>query len=260
MNCKRYQNWIPEAALGALGASRQAQLDAHVLACPACARALEAERRLLAAIDQGLARNVAAQPSAEFAARVRMRLAEEREQMRPSAGWLPGRPILVTFAALAALAALVLAVRFVQRAPQRTQLTTPSAPIRTATPSARELATVTRPPARALLPAPTHRASGTVAHGSEGARSGRENQTPQLQVLVRPGQWAGITALYRAAQSGRVDTSSLAERPAMDLDPLQVPPVEIKPLVTAALEAPKPLNSSEAEDIDTQGDKHENPQ
>ena len=82
MDCKRYKSWLSDAVAGALGPAREAELRAHVEACSDCRALLERERALFEAIDRGVQAHLAAAPSPEFAARARMRLAEEAA--RPS--------------------------------------------------------------------------------------------------------------------------------------------------------------------------------
>jgi hypothetical protein len=74
-----------------------------------------------------------------------------------------------------------------------------------------------------------------LAYRPAEARSGAFDQAPHLEVLVEPGQWSAIVAAYRAAQSGRVDAESLADKPAQDEPPISLKPVEIAPVTVAEL-------------------------
>ena len=67
-----------------------------------------------------------------------------------------------------------------------------------------------------------------------------DSGAPQLQVQIQPGQWAAITSLYRAGQSGKVNETA-KDVPADQ--PLQVTPVEVPPLVVAELQDPQPVGS-----------------
>ncbi|HEY6290090.1 MAG TPA: zf-HC2 domain-containing protein [Terriglobia bacterium] len=247
MNCEPYRKWIKAAVLGGLDASHRAQLEAHLTGCPCCRTSFEAEQRLLAAIDQGLAASLEERPSPEFAARVRMRLAEEGQRMRAETGWPAGFWIPASVVGLAALAALILAIGSGWHA-------------RTAPQPAKQMARATapgRPASMAGLPSvgtekasPTFASSPTQEHGSHIAgRPGRarkrgpdrlEDQPPQFQILVEPGQWRAIVAAYRAAQSGRADNDSLTHQPFADEQPVEVKPVEIEPIVVAELYPAKP--------------------
>ena len=77
MDCKHVTNRLSDLALGGLDGPRRAEVEAHVEQCPSCRAALERERRLAAAIDREVAAHLATEPSSDFAARVRLRLAQE---------------------------------------------------------------------------------------------------------------------------------------------------------------------------------------
>ncbi len=104
MDCKQYKENLAAAALGALEPRREAEFAAHLAGCAACRAALDDERRLLDAVDRGVAASVAAEPSAEFAARVRRRLDQEPQPTHSwFGGWVPA-----TAGALAVLALVAL--------------------------------------------------------------------------------------------------------------------------------------------------------
>lgn len=255
MSCKRYQKSIREAALGALGAAERAHLEAHLIACADCARAFDAERKLLAAIDEGLRQSADAQPSAEFAGKVRMRLAAERE--RGDSSPAHGRRIWAPIGALAAVAALVLAVWFGRRpsnpVPQRTRAAAPSSPPRKLLPGATEQAVTIRPGAPA-------------AHGGRPAFAARRKRAKaahrtHLEVMVEPGQWAAVMNLYDSlwapAQSrnraggSRSGARSPGQRTASEAEnPSAEQPIEIRPLRIAPLDPP---GESQVEDVESPG-------
>jgi len=252
MNCQDYQQWIEDAALGAIAGriadeidgSRRAQLDAHLAACPECHRAFEAAQKLYAAIDEGVAARVEGMPSGDFAARVRMRLADERERAQLR-WWRPG--IWIPALGSAALALLLLSIWIARRPnehrhypPQQQIAHTPVAP-KPASPGSvtpPEQASVTRPPATPAAPRRS-RVAGATRQSRE-RKSSPDSGAPQLQVQVQPGQWAAITSLCRAGQSGKVNETA-KDVPADQ--PLQVKPVEIPPLVVAEIQDPKPVGS-----------------
>jgi hypothetical protein len=252
MNCEPYGEWIREAALGALEVPHEAQLKAHLAECQECRESFAAEQRLLAAIEQGLAATPSGKPSPEFAARVRMRLAAGGQSMRPEGRWRPGFWIPASVVGLAALAALILAIW-------------PGWHARTAPPPANKVARGTAPgtpasmaglslvgTAKASAPfisSPAWEHASHIAARPERARkrgpARPEDQPPQFQVLVEPGQWRAIVAAYRAAQSGRVVAESLAEKTAQDQQPISLKPVEITPVTIAELYPVKPTEPAE---------------
>jgi len=249
MNCQDYQEWIEDAALGAIAGvidhTRRAQLDAHLAACSECRREFEAAQRLYVAIDRGVAAGVEGVPSADFAERVRMRLAaeSERAQLRwwRSAIWIPA----LGTAALA----LVLLTLWIARRPAGQRLQAPKqqtvqslAPT-SAPPSnmkAPEQARVTRPPATPVVPRQLSRASGAAPQNRR-PEAAPDSQAPQLQVQIQPGQWAAVKSLYRAGQDGSL--KDVAAAAATSEEPLQVKPVEVPPLVIAELQDPQPVGS-----------------
>jgi Putative zinc-finger len=245
MRCKAYQKWIREAALGVLTAVRRTQLDAHLATCANCALFFEAEQALLAAIDHGLRCDQDAQPSPDLAARVRLRMAAERE--RSSSPGVSGRRFWGPISALAAVATLLLAIWFARRPPrpfpQQAKAAAPPtavhSPSRPGTAEPRSARNVSGPLTASV------QTSRHKFHGAGSRHATREDRAAQLQVLVQPGQWAGIMALYRAAQAGRVDAGSLAATSAHKEGPLKMEPLEISPLTIATLQPPKPIEPVE---------------
>ncbi len=124
MGCKRFENDLVDAALKGLSPRRSERLRAHLAGCEACRETLEEKRRLAQAIDHGLAESLAYEPSAEFAARVRQRIAQPDAAER---GWWSAWKL----AAVGALAALALLAAWMLRphveAPVRVAKATPGA-------------------------------------------------------------------------------------------------------------------------------------
>jgi hypothetical protein len=247
MNCERFQEWIEEAALGVLDASRRAQLDTHLEACAQCRARFGAEQKLFAAIDQGIAARVQGNPSAEFAARVRMRLADERERVGFRFWWKPAAWIPIM--AGAALALLVLTVWFVRRPvhpPGREMAriaSRPSTPAPVARTNGSSEQARLKPPRSASAPRPRYTSAG-VSRADRRRQASPETKQPQLQVQIQPGQWAAVNSLYRAGQAGLLKGAQ--DQPASPEQPLQVKPVEISPLVVAELQDPKPVGTDDA--------------
>ncbi len=225
MACERYKTDLIDAALGTLETRRDDELHAHLVNCPACRAALEAERRLLAAIDDGIAASVAAEPSPEFAARVRRRLEQETMRGRPwLAAWIPA-----TAGALAILA--LVAVWFARREATGSG-TRPS----TQTTVARRQQTPDRETAAQQSTGPPSLAIQSGYGGPERPSRTRARQGPwrrpglpgQAEILISPGERAGVLRLYDALRSGRVDAASLpAERTPLGLTELKIAPLEL---------------------------------
>ena len=269
MDCKRYKSWLSDAVAGALGPAREAELRAHVEACSDCRALLERERALFEAIDRGVQAHLAAAPSPEFAARARMRLAEEAA--RPSkyglnAGsrlgtWLAprfwprfGLATSVPAAAAALLAFAVLTV-WLARRPASHRPTSPQA-----------VAQKDSAP-RAQLPAVASQVSGHQAQPRLATRTvGASEAQPsndtrrQLRGLRRPprrvdssiggslpevivdkNEQESLAKLYESINSGRVDVASLAAVPPgfeRQPDGSLVPvPLKIAPLDIAKLDS-----------------------
>jgi hypothetical protein len=239
MSCEDYREWIEEAAVGALDASRQARLNAHLAGCAHCRESLAAAERLLREIDRGLIASLDRQPSPEFAGRVRMRLAGENVRARPRAWWTAGAWVP---ASAAALAALVLAVWLVRQPPrplrQPVSSVTPGASARNGAP--REQAKVT-PPRLSLTPAQPARAASRTPSARPHPRSTPPTGAPQFQVLVERGQWAAVVKLYNSVWAPEPGSGfANASRPSGPApgpdaaeqaeDQLVLKPIEIKPL------------------------------
>jgi hypothetical protein len=260
MNCQDYQEWIEDAALGAIAGStagsihgsRRTQLDAHLAACPECRRAFEAAQNLYAAIDRGVAAGVEGTPSGAFAAGVLARLGAR-------ASWLPfdpaalraGRPwsqgwwrrrIWIPALGSAALALLLLSIWIARRPNQHRQQPPKQQIAQAVTASPEGLGVRVRGPGAGGEGSVVARGQGPRPRSN---RSRRRQSTPdsgalQLQVQIQPGQWAAVTSLYRAGQSGKVNETG-KDVPADQ--PLQMTPLEVSPLVVAELQDPKPVGS-----------------
>ncbi len=231
MACERYTDRLEDAALGALDPARDAELSAHVSTCRECRAGLERERLLVAAMEQGIVASVAGDPSPEFVARLRRRLAEEAARPRFGfAGWVP---VAVPVVALAALAIVLLAPR-------------PS-----------------RPPANSAKtrePAETGRAERAASPLSPGARNehpavrkGLRKATPRRgpnvgnepEVVVEKGEWDAVVKFYDAVWNRRVDASTVA-RGTQAGDIPGPKPLEVAPLEIAMLDS----GSGPAEEVD----------
>jgi hypothetical protein len=231
MSCERFKTRLVDFALGA----EDVELRAHLDACAPCRAELEAQRALLASIDRGLASLVSEEPSGDFAAHVRHRIAENASAPHPwFAGWMP-----VTAAALALVVLVgVLAIGRPPRPPQSAGVT-PPAPV-----APTEKARAAAPPNAVRTAAPP-----SVARGPRPPHEGQMAANREPEVLVPRGEMAAVMRLYDASWNGQADGASLmaAAIPTSEsLKPLTTPELKISPLVIERLdEEGKPRGSSE---------------
>jgi hypothetical protein len=247
MNCTRYRRWVKRSELNSLGAPRQAKLDAHLARCDGCRELLDRERQLAETINLALTASVAAAPSADFAARVRVRLAEESKRARPQLAWVHRGWIPVSFAGIVALAMFLAVVWPAWRHWKQRQ------PVKQV---ARRSAPTTPAPVASLSPAATGYGAAVVASGAAHARvrsatarferaetnrsTRTEDDVPQFQVMLEPGQSRAILAAYRAAQTAHVDADALAQTSDGDEQLEKIKPIEIIPVVVAELYPEEP--------------------
>lgn len=223
MDCKQYKESLADAALGALEGRREAELRAHLTECRACRVVLAEQTLLFEAIYRGLDASISGEPSPDFAARVRMGLAEERPPRRL---WLP---VWASVAAGALAVLLLAAVWLARREPvvPRGFESAPGAanqrqaPIAEGGPS--EKAALRPLPTRPVEQASARRG---VAPPRKAVRWAA--RTDELEVLVPWGERAAVLRLYAAVWTGRADPASLLAQPA-PLEPgaLKIPPLEV---------------------------------
>jgi hypothetical protein len=240
MTCNGYRKWIKRAALNLLDASRQAKLGAHLVECDGCRALCESECQLVKAINLALTASVAAAPSPGFTARARIRLAEERETARPRPAWVRSGWIPVSVAGVVALAtflAVIWPVLRQRKQPQSVKQTANMSAPGTQAPVA-SLPSAVTDSAGAVFGAAHARIRNTTARHEparthDSARA--EDNPPQFQVMVEPGQWNAIVVAYRAAQSAHVDTRALTQTSDQEEQPVEMKPIEIKPVAIAEL-------------------------
>ena len=119
MICERFKTRLLDFALGA----EDAALRSHIEACSSCRAELDAHRALVSSIDRGVSSMAAGEPSGDFAAQVRRRIAEQAAPHPWFAAWLP-----VTAAAALVLVAFValLTIGRPPRPPQTMRVTPPA--------------------------------------------------------------------------------------------------------------------------------------
>ncbi|HEV2419689.1 MAG TPA: zf-HC2 domain-containing protein [Terriglobia bacterium] len=235
MNCKRYAKWINEAALGALDATREAEFRRHLLECPRCQTQIEREQRLLAAIDQTVARSLAAEPVANLYVQTRQRIAEGASA---KVGFSPPLRALATVAAACVIVvAIVLAWKAQRRSVQQ------AAPTVTV---AREehVPQAVRHETRTVTPSGNGARQVAVSHSKRRTRLRHPGNNPSHQdtlpqVLVPKNEMALVLELYNGVRTGKIDGASLLAVPhgfTREKDgTLESAPIEIKPIEIARL-------------------------
>jgi hypothetical protein len=217
MACEKYSGWMTDAALGGLRREEAAELHTHVAACYGCRSEWNAARTLAAVVDHGVEALLAGEPSPQFAARLRARLAEEPA---PAAWPLFTWPRL---AAGALVAAVLLVTMLLTRAPERRGIV---APMATNTSGATE-----QPHPRKAGATPT-RVAGRLPAGSRHGRVRVDRRYGPLtfEVLVPKGQLSAALILSEGVSAGTIDGAQLARLAERSTEPLDVRALEIQPL------------------------------
>jgi hypothetical protein len=216
MGCKPYHEALMAAALGA---PRAAEFEAHLRACADCRAELERQQQLAAAMDLALVSSLAVEPSPEFAARVRQRLAEEPA---PRAAWFPGwLP--------AAAGALGVALLVWWLIPPRTAPPAPEAPVVAKVEPGPPAPVEGRAPSPAPKAARPSRPAPLRAAGSPGPP----------EILLPLEQRQGVEWLYRALQRrperthdllAQVQERAREQAETVQVAGLAIPRLEILPL------------------------------
>ena len=222
MACKKYAGWVTDCALGQLAASRKAELMAHVRDCADCREALERARQAAELADRGVELLVAGEPSAQFAARLRSRIAEES----PTRIGLTRRLAVAASVALCLALVGVAAVNYLKGdarpapAPAPRVSAVPSGSVKQARTATGAVAAIER---RRVKQARLRR---------------REAASAGARVLVQPGQMAALDELYEALQREQ-DAGARAVGLGGDADePIKIPPIAVKPLELQPIEVP----------------------
>ena len=221
MGCERYKSWLSDAAMGKLGSSREAELHAHMAECAGCRAALDEERRLLSLIDQGVQAMLAAEPSSDLVARVRVRLVEEADNRRTwFSGWIPA-----TVGAVAAV--LIVGIWLFRSEPSKPQFNKP--PLVAKIPGAvvvpKEASSIGKvSPVSRSSPMDRQRLAAIRVLG---ARAPERRAEPE--VLVPSAEKAGMQWLYGALRNDPGEVSALLESTGkpMEIEELKIPRLEI---------------------------------
>jgi Putative zinc-finger len=240
-HCKKYGEWIEDAALGALGPVRERELLAHAGECAACREAYQQARELLTLVDRGVGWLVSGEPSSHFAARLRARIAEP--SIRRFA-WLTGKP-MVAMAVTVVILLVLVARQWRVAAPQEVAVNSQSLALA---------------PEKLTTNPPSHPAAATGAYRSRpgshvlGPVSARHrfsrHATPRRQpeILVPASQLAAVMELAKAIHSGRVDGTKLLAAEQRADAPLEIKPLEIAPLESAEQDSASDASESSRRD------------
>jgi hypothetical protein len=244
--CKDFANWIADAAPGDLAPQRERELLAHTGECDSCRRAYRRARELVALVDRGIESLVATEPSPQFAARLRARIAEEQPAKRSAS--LTWKPLAAGLVAAAAAAAswVFLAPGHTNSPPKsmRPGSTVASATLpETHTPeepttNQDRIRRAYQPPAqvvRGTAPSREQLASRFGSHGERAVGSSwasrHANSPAEPEVLVPPGQFEAVMQLAADICSGRIDAKQLIAQQKQMKQPLKINSLDIPPLV-----------------------------
>ena len=259
---------IRDLALGEIHPQDELALLAHVAECEACRDAYNQAGTLRSLVDRGVEKLVGglreSEPSPQFAARLRARLATEPAPSRWNLNALQmwesatRRPLYY----VAGTAAVALLAIFAMNSFTRRERSTPSAPI---APLTAQIPASSTPPSTApsnlgisapstadsQLPRaanPEHApatlaSSAPEAHvaaprGPESHETGSRPASREPEVLVPKDELRAVAQLYQATQSGRVDAEQLYVAQQKTREPVEVKPIEITPLESAADSVP----------------------
>jgi len=259
---------IRDLALGEIHPQDELALLAHVAECEACRDAYNQAGALRSLVDRGVEKLAGglreSEPSPQFAARLRARLAAEpapgRWNLNALQMWESASRCPLYYVAGAAAVALLIA--FAMSSWMHRERSAPSAPIEAltvqippaVTPSSTATSNLgigasraadsqlprtanpqrqgTNPPARAP------EAHVTASRAPESHETGSRPASREPEVLVPKDELRAVAQLYQATQSGLVDAEQLYVAQQKTREPVEVKPIEITPLESAADSVP----------------------
>ncbi len=237
MACEKYSGWITGAALGALRPGEERELRAHAGKCADCREEWEAQTALAAAVNGAIESLVSGEPSPQFAARLRARVAEEPA---PAAWPFLTWPVLSAGGLVAT--AVLLAVLLI-RSPQRLSQTAD-----TAVHSPEAVVKPAQAAAQAFLSAGQNRAPRPGSWRRVSARRQSDASSFPFEVLVPKGQLSAALLLSEAASDGSIDAAQVSALAEEAGKPLEVKAIEIAPLDVPGAEVPADANSPRGSD------------
>ncbi len=199
---------IDEGLAAAVAAEPSPEFARHVLEQVSG----EAERKLLAAIDAGIAQSVEGEPSPRFAAAMRNRIATEpppRRNWLSTNWWIPAAGLV----AAAALLAVMLKGTPTVSVPQDNLPLNSASAQRPIPPAGIDAASAQTP---RLQPAAKHRSSRSPAARPSGiVAEAAKLDTPE--VLIAADELQVITRFYRFVQEGRINAAQVLEGNRIEL-------------------------------------------
>jgi hypothetical protein len=222
MACERYREELLGAAAGWLEPEREIGLDAHLRACSACREEYERQKRLFAAVEEGLRERVNEELPLSFAARVRARVNKQSASHRL---WFPRWvPAWSAVGAAAVLAAGLLIVHSIRRgAGGRQGQTAPLA----ANVAPHEIA---KPPG--VNSAEMGGRTVRLAHRIQKEAATAASAEPE--VLLPAAQKMAMARLVEGLRKGKVQGEMLlaanAKLQPLQIAPLEIGAIELKPL------------------------------
>jgi hypothetical protein len=251
---------IRDLALGEIHPQDELALLAHVAECEACRDAYNEAGALRSFVDRGMEKLVGglreSEPSPQFAARLRARLAAEpapsRWNLVVSEMWESAtrRPLCY----VAGTAAVALLIVLAMNSWMHRERSAPSAPIEALT---AQIPPAVTPPStapsnsgndaqraaspqlpRTKLAPRAPEAHVTASRASEFHETVSRPASREPEVLVPKDELRAVAQLYQATQSGRVDAEQLYVAQQKTREPVEVKPIEITPLESAADSVP----------------------
>ena len=218
MVCENYTGLLMKAASGELAPSRHSELIVHVSGCEGCREAYGRAQMAMALADQGIDALVTGDPSPQFAAKLRARIADEKMSSRAAWAWLvPVAASAIILAGIATIATMSSLKHHLPRAPVPNIASVPSRGVSGAS-------SVSHPPAVI---------GGTRSHAlhARAVFSAREHE-----VLVAPGQMEALLRLNVALQQQPANRARAVAQPEEIAQPLEVKPLEIKSLEVSKID------------------------
>jgi hypothetical protein len=227
-NCEQYGGWMTHAALGALNPMRERELLAHVGECEVCREAYRHACELAALVDRGVESVVAGEPSPHFAARLRVRIAEEPARTRFN--WFGWKPAAAALAVVLLVAALV----FFRGTPRTNPQPAAARVASEANSNAARSSSQPKPHNEVASEQPAV-AAGHAQRPLVARRQSTREREPE--VIVPPGQLEAVMQLAADIRSGRIDGKQLVAANAQANRPVDIAPIEIAPLDTPRVDA-----------------------
>jgi len=224
---------INDFALGELSPKRELELLAHVAECEACREAYDHAKAVRSLVDRGVETLVAGEPSAQFMARLRARIASEPAPKSWSwDAWRVGEQASrqTLSYALGALVLATLLIVVVMGLPRR-HVSAPDVAEVTPTISPSPSVATNSPKTSAIPERPRKKLASVPAP------SPRIQREPE--VLVPKGELLAVVQFYEEVHSRPVDSERLYAAQQEPQKPLELKPIEITPL--------EPLETPEAD-------------